>query len=128
MRRTLILTCLLSSACAAPEIDTTAATFRQPEYEAHLDECRGGNILTVAAKGAGGMVVGSLYGLFHGAVIGAWAGNGLKGAAVGTAAGAVAGFAGGLYKPVIEHSETVDQCLRGKGYKVSIVHGVKSNG
>ena len=48
-----------------------------------------------AAKGAGGMVVGSLFGLFHGAAAGAGAGNGRKGAAIGTAAGTVflAGYA-----------------------------------
>jgi hypothetical protein len=77
------------------------------QYDADLDTCQGGNEFEAVAKGTGGMVVGSLYGLLHDAAIGAGEGNGLKGAAVGTATGAVIGFVGGLYKPVNEERERV---------------------
>jgi hypothetical protein len=117
MRNALILTCLALTACATPEIERTA-TFNQAQYEADLSECQGGNALTSAAKGLGGMVVGSFKGLFYGAYAGAISGNTPKGAAVGTVTGAVIGFVGGLYKPVTEHGESVAQCLQRKGYSV----------
>lgn len=64
MRPIILLACLAVAACARPNVDTATANYTQVQYDTDLDACRGGNALTAAAKGAGGMVVGSLYGFF----------------------------------------------------------------
>jgi hypothetical protein len=117
LRIVFIAACVTLTACASPEIERTTA-FNQVQYEADLSACRGDDPFTVVAEGLGGMVAGSFKGLFYGAYAGAIAGNSPKGAAVGTAAGAALGFISGLYKPVVEQRESVERCLRDKGYRL----------
>lgn len=117
MRNFLLVACIALTACASPEIERTTA-FSPVQYEADLNACQGNDPFTAVAEGLGGMVAGSFKGLFYGAYAGAISGNTPKGAAVGTAAGAVFGFVSGLYKPVVEQRESVERCLRGKGYRL----------
>jgi outer membrane lipoprotein SlyB len=117
MQKFLMVACIALTACASPEIERTTA-FNLVQYEADLNACQGDDPFIAIAEGFGGMVAGSFKGLFYGAYAGAIAGNSPKGAAVGTAAGAALGFVGGLYKPVVAQRESVERCLRGKGYRL----------
>ena len=80
------------TACASPDVDTTAPTFDKTQYTADLDTCRGGTALKVTLDGLVGAVYGSAIGAAEGAFHGAIAGDAPEGAFI------------------------VQDCLRGKGY------------
>ena len=107
---------LALTACASPDVDTTAPTFDKTQYTADLDTCRGGTALKVALDGFTGAVYGSAIGAAEGAFHGAIAGDAPEGAFIGAIVGSVAGVVLGAYEPFNEQRQSVQQCLRGKGY------------
>jgi len=109
---------IILSACASPAVDTTAPTFDETKYSADLDNCRGGSALNVALDGLVGAVYGSAIGAAQGALNGAIAGDAPEGAVIGAIAGSVVGVVLGAYAPFNKKRETVQQCLRGRGYVV----------
>ena len=109
-------TILTLTACASPDVDTTAPTFDKTQYTADLDTCRGGTALKVALDGFAGAVYGSAIGAAEGAFHGAIAGDAPEGVFIGAIVGSVAGVVLGAYEPFNDQRETVQNCLRGKGY------------
>jgi hypothetical protein len=109
---------IILSACASPDVDTTTPTFDKSQYTADLDNCRGGSALNVALDGFVGAVYGSAIGAAQGALNGAIAGDAPEGAVIGAIAGSVIGVVLGAYEPFNKQRQTVQQCLRGKGYVV----------
>jgi len=107
---------LALTACASPNVDTTAPTFDKTQYTTDLDTCRGGTALKVALDGFAGAVYGSAIGAAQGALNGAVVGDAPEGAFIGAIAGSVIGVVMGAYEPFNEQRLSVQQCLRGKGY------------
>jgi outer membrane lipoprotein SlyB len=118
MKRILLASAVLIvlSACATPDVDTTAPTFDKTQYTADLDNCRGGTVIKVTLDGFVGAVYGSAIGALHGAVNGAAVGDAPEGAFIGAIAGSVIGVVLGAYEPFDKQKQSVQQCLRGKGY------------
>ena len=109
---------IILAACASPDVDTTTPTFDKSQYTADLDNCRGDTALNVALDGLVGAVYGSAIGAAQGALNGAIAGDAPEGAVIGAIAGSVIGVVMGAYEPFNKQRQTVQQCLRGKGYVV----------
>ena len=107
-----IVATVILSACASPNVDTTAPTFNETKYTVDLDTCRGGSALNAAMHGLGGAVIGAADGAYHGAI----AGDAPEGAFIGAIAGSIIGVVWGAYKPIQEQEKSVRQCLSGKGY------------
>ena len=114
----IIIPIIAPTACTSPNVDTTAPTFDKSQYSADLDICRGGTALNVALDGLVGAVYGSAIGAAQGALNGAVAGDAPEGAVIGAIAGSVIGVVLGAYEPFNNQRQTVQQCLRGKGYVV----------
>jgi hypothetical protein len=114
----IIAVTLALTACATPNIDTSAQNFNEEQYTADLNNCQGGSTLYVAMNGLGGAVVGSALGALHGAYYGAIARDAPKGAIIGAAVGTVVGTFVGAVEPFQKQEEKVAQCLAGKGYVV----------
>ena len=112
----IIVTSAALSACASPNVDTTAPTYNETKYTVDLDTCRGGSALKTALNGLGGAVIGSVIGAADGAYHGAIAGDAPEGAFIGVIAGSVIGVVWGAYEPFQKHEQSVRQCLSGKGY------------
>ena len=107
---------LALTACASPDVDTSEPTFDKTQYTADLDTCRGGTALKVTLDGLVGAVYGSAIGAMHGAVNGAVVGDAPEGAIIGAIAGSVIGVVMGAYEPFNKQEQSVQSCLRGKGY------------
>ena len=114
----IVIPVIALTACTSPNVDTTASTFDKTQYTADLDNCRGGSALDVALDGLVGAVYGSAVGAAQGALNGAIAGDAPEGAVIGAIAGSVIGVVLGAYEPFNKQRQTVQQCLRGKGYVV----------
>jgi len=112
----IIIAAVVLSACASPNVDTTAPTFDKTQYTTDLDTCRGGTVLKVTLDGLVGAVYGSAIGAMHGAVNGAVVGDAPEGAIIGAIAGSVIGVVMGAYEPFNKQKQNVQSCLRGKGY------------
>ena len=116
----IIATVLALSACASPNVDTTAPTYNETKYTVDLDTCRGGSALKTALNGLGGAVIGSVIGAADGAYHGAIAGDAPEGAIIGAVAGSVVGVLLGAYKPFQEQEESVRRCLGQRGYMLEM--------
>lgn len=112
----IIVSTVVLSACASPNVDITTPTFDKTQYTADLDTCRGGTALKVSLDGLVGAVYGSAIGAMHGALNGAVVGDAPEGAIIGAIAGSVIGVVMGAYEPFNKHEQSVQSCLRGKGY------------
>ncbi len=109
------------TACASPDIDRTGPRFDDSQYARDLNTCRGGNAVTFAASGLAGAVLGSMWGAAEGATNGAIAGDAKEGAAIGAIVGGILGLGVGAFAALEERGDSVESCLRGKGYAPSPV-------
>ncbi len=116
----IILSLLLTlSACAAPQVDQTSATFNEIEFTTDLNICRGGNFIEASAKSIGIAMLGSAYGTLYGAYAGAVHDDTVKGAAIGAAIGGAMGLTAGAFKALENHEAEISGCLVEKGYLVA---------
>jgi hypothetical protein len=102
--------------CAAPNIDRSQATFKQPEYDLALDECRGTTAFTASATSIGLALAGSIFGAANTIAPSFLWGGGWESAALGGILGAVIGFGAGAINSVKDYNDNIDTCLRKKGY------------
>ncbi len=112
------MTAIALSACASPNVDTSADTFSEKKYTVDLDTCRGGTAFNVALNGLGGAIYGSALGAAEGAWHGALAGDAPEGAVIGAVIGSAIGVVVGAYEPFKLKDQSVRRCLTGKGYLV----------
>jgi hypothetical protein len=115
-QRIIVISLLAVSACANPSIDTSDPSFDKTQYALDLNACRGGTALDAALHGLGGAIVGSVYGATHGVFYGAIAGDAPDGAFIGAIAGGVIGIFAGAYEPIQEQAQSIDRCMRDRGY------------
>jgi len=108
------------TACAAPSVDRTQATFDTAKYDQDLAECRGGHLIYATAESLKVAFIGSLVGSVHGVTQGAIYGDSREGAAIGAIAGAVLGFGVGASNALNERDELISACLRERGYQVEV--------
>jgi len=106
------------SACASPDVDTSAPTYNETRYTSDLGDCRGGTAFNASLDGLGGAAIGSAFGALEGAYHGALAGDAPEGAIIGAVVGSVVGVVAGAYKPFKEQKQRVRNCLIEKGYVV----------
>jgi hypothetical protein len=111
-----LVSALLLSGCAFPNIDTSRPNFDETRYERDLTECREGNAATAFLYGTGGALAGAFIGASNGAYYGAVAGGVGEGAIIGSLAGLVVGLGAGGVGAIIKISKEVETCLGGKGY------------
>ena len=120
MNKTIIISLsLFLAACAAPNIDQSAAGFNEDKYRDDLANCRGGNIVEASAKTFGVALLGSAIGAANGASAGLIHGKADIGAIVGAAVGGTVGLGVGASEAVKRHEGEIAVCLRGKGYVVA---------
>ena len=118
-RSTLILaTAFALAACAAPQVNRSAANFDESQFTVDLNVCRGGNIAEASLKTIGKGALGSLAGAGVMVLHGAAAGNSGEAIVVGAAVGAVIGLGIGANDAIEEHEQEIADCLREKGYQV----------
>jgi len=115
----IIVATVALSACAGTNVDTTAPTFNKTQYTSDLNTCRGGSAVSFALNAVGGTLVGGTIGAAHGLFYGAIHGEGAEGAGVGAIVGGGLGFGVGAMKYLDDQGNTIDSCLRGKGYNLS---------
>lgn len=116
-RNLLIIAAIVAlSACTSPNVDTSAPTFDKTQYTADLELCRGGTAFDVALNGLAGAVYGSAIGAAEGAFHGAIAGDAPEGAIIGAVVGSAIGVVMGAYEPFKDQKQSVQRCLREKGY------------
>jgi hypothetical protein len=89
----ILLFTLALAACAAPNVDRSAADFNEIKFSVDLNLCRGGNIVEASIKTIGKGAVGSLAGAGVMVLHGAAAANSGEAIVVGAAVGAVSLFA-----------------------------------
>jgi hypothetical protein len=118
-RSTLILaTAFALAACAAPQVNRSAANFDESQFTVDLNVCRGGNIAEASLKTIGKGALGSLAGAGVMVLHGAAAANSGEAIVVGAAVGAVIGLGIGANDAIEEHEQEIADCLREKGYQV----------
>jgi len=105
--------------CSTPSVDREMTNFDAEKFSQDLEFCRGGTATAFALKTFGGTLYGSAKGAMAGLYLGAIAGDGLEGMAIGAAAGSVAGFGLGANEFLKDQSNTIEECLRSRGYDVS---------
>ena len=110
---------ILLSGCAAPAVDRETAGFNADKYSNDLESCRGGTIVSFTLKTVGGTLLGATYGAANGVLYGALAGDGEEGAIVGAIVGGGLGFGVGAQSYLTDQGNTIDNCLREKGYDIS---------
>ena len=110
---------IILSGCAAPAVDRETAGFDANKYSNDLDACRGGSVVSFTLNTVGGTLVGGTIGAAHGLFYGAIHGEGAEGAAVGAIVGGGLGFGLGATKYLTDQGNTIDNCLRQKGYDIS---------
>jgi len=115
----IIVATVALSACAGSNVDTTAPTFNKTQYTSDLNTCRGGSAASFALNAVGGTLVGAAIGAANGVFYGAITGDGAEGATVGAIVGGGLGFGLGAMKYLDGQGNTIDSCLRGKGYDLS---------
>jgi hypothetical protein len=114
----LLFAALALAACAAPDVNRSAANFSESEFSVDLNLCRGGNIAEASLKTLGKGAVGSLAGAGVMVLHGAAAANSGEAIVVGAAIGAVIGLGVGANDAIEEHELEIAACLREKGYEV----------
>jgi hypothetical protein len=111
---------LTLAACAQtyePVVDLKGVD--QNKYQADLAECRAyAEKVSPVGEAATGAVLGAALGAGIGAIAGAAGGDVSTGAGYGAAIGGTAGLAGGGAHGVSGQIEVINNCLRGRGYKV----------
>lgn len=110
---------IILSGCAAPAVDRETAGFDANKYSNDLDSCRGGSAVSFALNSVGGTLVGAAIGTANGVFYGAISGDGAEGATVGAIVGGGLGFGLGATKYLTDQGNTIDNCLRQKGYDIS---------
>lgn len=118
---TLFGTALLLSACASqnyqPVIDTKGV--KMDKYQNDLAECRRlADQVDVAGDTATDTAIGAVAGAAGGALLGAITGNAGTGAAIGAAAGGIGGAGTGAIGSNQRQKNIINNCLKGRGYKV----------
>jgi hypothetical protein len=115
-RPALILVAALA-ACAAPNVDRSAADFDATTFAVDLNLCRGGNFTEASLKTIGKGALGSLAGAGVMVLHGAAAANSGEAIVVGAAIGAVIGLGVGAHDAVEEHELEIADCLVRKATK-----------
>ncbi|MFY9287351.1 MAG: glycine zipper family protein [Alphaproteobacteria bacterium] len=112
---------ILLSACAStsynPVIDTKKVNM--DKYQNDLAECRRlADQVDVAGDTATDTAIGAVAGAAGGALLGAITGNAGTGAAIGAAAGGLGGAGTGAISSNQRQKNIINNCLKGRGYKV----------
>jgi len=107
---------VLIAACAAPQVDQSAATFDETAFNSDLIICRGGNFIVASARTIGIAMLGSVYGAAEGAHYGARRGDTIENAAIGAVIGGTIGLTAGAFKALENHEAEIALCLAQKGY------------
>ena len=110
---------ILLSGCATPAVDRETAGFDADRYSNDLDACRGGAVVSFTLKTVGGTLYGSAKGAVAGLYLGAIAGDGAEGALIGATVGGIAGMGLGAKEFLTDQSNTIEHCLRSRGYDIS---------
>ena len=109
---------ILLSACATPAVDRKTAGFDAVKYSNDLEACRGGNVASFTLQTVGGTLVGSATGVMSGAFYGAILGDAGEGTVIGAIVGGVAGAGIGAGEFLTNQGNTIDNCLRERGYDI----------
>ena len=102
-----------------PVVDTKGhdtARYQQDLYECRQYAEQVSPAGQAAVGGLGGAAAGAALGAITGALVGGV--NAGEGAAFGAATGGAVGVGTGAYRGVNEQQQVIDNCLRGRGYKV----------
>jgi hypothetical protein len=113
------LALIILTGCTTPAVDREMTNFDAEKFSQDLEYCRGGTATAFALKTFGGTLYGSAKGAMAGLYFGVMAGDGLEGMAIGAAAGSVAGFGLGANEFLKDQSNSVEHCLRSRGYDIS---------
>jgi len=113
------LALIILSGCAAPAVDRETAGFNADEYSDDLDACRGGAMVSFTLKTVGGTLWGSAKGAVYGVYLGALAGDADEGALIGAIVGGTVGMGKGAQDFLNDQGNTIERCLREKGYDIS---------
>ena len=100
-------------------MDRETAGFDADRYSNDLEVCRGGAVVSFTLKTVGGTLYGSAKGAVYGVYLGAITGDGAEGALIGATVGGIAGMGLGANEFLKDQSNSIDNCLRQKGYDVS---------
>ena len=109
---------ILLSGCAAPAVDQETAGFNADKYSIDLESCRGGNVVSFTLLTVGGTLLGSATGVVNGVFYGALAGDLDEGAVIGAIVGGAVGMGLGATAYLTDQGNTIDNCLRQKGYDI----------
>jgi len=113
------LALIVLTGCAAPAVDRETASFDDEKFSQDLEFCRGGTVTAFALKTVSGTLYGSAMGAWAGLYLGVVAGDGAEGALIGAAVGGIAGMGLGANEFLNDQSNTIEHCLRSRGYDIS---------
>ena len=118
-RATAAFAVIILSGCAAPAVDRETAGFDAVRFSTDLEDCRGGTVVAFTLKTVGGTLLGSATGVVHGVYYGALTGDADEGAVIGAIVGGAVGLGIGAQEFLTDQGNTIDSCLRQKGYDIS---------
>lgn len=113
------LALIILSGCAAPSVDRETANFDAEKFSQDLEFCRGGAVTAFTLKTVGGTLYGSAKGAVAGLYLGAIAGDGAEGALIGATVGGITGMGIGADEFLKDQSNSIEHCLRSRGYYVN---------
>ena len=102
-----------------PVIDTGSSGFSWNQYYKDLEECRSyAKQVSPANQAVGEAVVGSIFGAALGAILGSGFHSAGSSAGIGAGISGLTGAAHGAGNAIQEQKRIIDNCMRGRGYRV----------